>query len=202
MSKKVQTTNEFFNVGQPVVYAKTGDKNGCVGVITEASTKVLRIAWKLSAAGIPFPEDRSGRYMPSALAPKSLDVLEAVPQIGRGFAFIFPLEGILDVEAMVEEHRKSAELEKNAVQTGFFMIGGVHGDIRYDINARSCPSAPPCKKYLEYDDALADAKEMAGEYGNSYVVLGVAAVVRPKTAPEIKHVVEVTENQVLLEKKS
>lgn len=182
----------YLKVGQAVINGKMGDRNGAIGVISEVGPSSFRVTWKLSPEGVPYPEDKTSRFALTALAPKLLDVLDPVPETRRGFAFLFALEMNCDIEQMVEAHRVDAERQTKAVQIDFFMIAGVHNDIRYDIHARSCPEQPPLKKYLDEDEAISDAQEMAAKYGNSYVVLGVTTIVAPKTAEQVKQDVVVT----------
>ena len=122
MSKNKDRINvaDYMKVGQPVVMAKTGNRCGSVGVIVAASDSGFRVDWMLSSEGVPFDTSKQARYAAVAMAPKLLDVLDPVPQTGRGFAFIYPLEGIPDVKKMVEAHRKDAEMQSKAVQTNFF----------------------------------------------------------------------------------
>lgn len=198
-----KTKKNYATEGQVVVLGRAGDKHGAVGVIIAVDKSSIRVEFKISPQGIPYKQGKTTRYALTALAPKALDILDVVPELNRAYAFVFPLENAPDVTDLVEAHRQQAELEKNAIQTGFFMIAGVHGDIRYDLNARSCPSQPPVKKYLDQEEAISDAEEMCANYNNSYVVLAVAAVVRPKSAEEVKAevVTEVVNSQGLLEAK-
>lgn len=183
MNKK---TENFLKEGQPVVYCKKGDRTGALGVIKTVDVSAFRVEWLLSPEGVPYPEAKSARYAHTALAPKELDVLSAIPETGRGFAFIYPIELSCDITKMVEAHRITAEAEQKAVQVDFYMIGGVHSNIRYDINARNCPEAPPLKKYLDEEEAISDASEMAAKHNQTYVVMGVTAVVKPKSLEEVK----------------
>jgi len=199
MSKK----ETLLKKGQAVINGKQGDRNGAIGVIEEVGTSSFRVAWKLSPQGVPYPADKTSRFALTALAPKQLDILDPIPETRRGFAFLFPLEMQCDIDKMVEAHRQDAEREQLAVQNDFFMIAGVHDDMRYNIHDRSCPTQPPLKKYLDEDEAISDAQDMAAKYGNSYVVLGVTTIVAPKSAEQIKHDVVVTRKADLqLENKS
>lgn len=200
---KVAKAKDVLVVGQPIINAKDGSRNGSVGVIKAVDEKSFRVEWLLSPEGVPFDSGKSSRFSLLAMAPKYMDILDPVPCTRRGFAFIYPLTGMEDVEKMVEAHRIDAENQSMAIQTGFWMIGGVHKDTHYNINDRSCPTQPPVKKYLDKEEALSDAAEMAHEYNQAYVVLEVAAIVRPKSTPEIKHEVEILgrDGQPLLESK-
>jgi len=199
MPKKLNHLKE----GQVVVNAKAGDRHGAIGVIQEVGTSSFRVVWKLSPHGVPYPEDKTSRFLLTALAPKLLDMLDPVPETRRGFAFLYPLEMQCDIDKMVEAHRIDAERETLAVQNDFFMIAGVHQDLRYNINARSCPEQPPLKKYLDEDEAISDAQDMAAKYGNSYVVLGVTTIIAPKSMEQVKQDVVVTRKADLqLENKS
>lgn len=188
MTKKVN----YLKVGQAVINAKVGDANGAVGVIESVGDSSFRVAWKLSPQGIPYMENKTSRFALSALAPKQLEILDPVPETRRGFAFLYPLELHCDIEKMVEAHRLDAERQLTAVQTDFYLIAGVHEDVRFDLSARSCPTQPPVKKYVDEDEAINDAQEMAAKYGNAYVVLGVTAVIKPKAMEEVKQDVVVT----------
>lgn len=185
--------DEVLKEGQPVIMAKDGNRCGSVGVISEVLAGGFRVEWLLSPEGVPFSTSKSARYGTSALAPKVLDVLDDVPSVRRGFAFIYPLIGITDVKTMVEAHRADAEAQTKAVQTDFYMIGGVHGENTYYRNEQGTPKQPPLKKFLDRDEAIDVAAEMAAKYNQSFVVLGVTAVVAPKTVPEIKQDVVVTD---------
>lgn len=199
-----KTKKNYAQVGQVVVLARTGDKNGAMGVIMDVDASSIRVEFKISPQGIPYPEGRNTtRYALTALAPKALDIMDVVPELNRAYAFVFPLENAPDIVTLVEATRKQAEMETAAIQTGFYMIAGVHGDIRYDLSARSCPSQPPVKKYLDKDEAISDAEDMCAKYDNSYVVLAVAAVCRPKSVKEVKAdvITEVVNAQGLLEAK-
>jgi len=187
-----KSKQNYLKKGQAVINGKSGDRNGAIGVIEDVGTSSFRVAWKLSPQGIPYPEDKTSRFALTAMAPKLLDVLDPVPETRRGFAFLFPLEMECDVNTMVEAHRIDALQQKMAVQTDFYMIAGVHDDIRYNIHDRSCPTQPPLKKYVDEDEAISDAQDMAAKYGNSYVVLGVTTIVAPKSAEQVKHDVVVT----------
>lgn len=182
MKAKVNYAKE----GQVVVLGRAGDKHGAVGVIIEATASSIRVEFKISPQGIPYKDGKTTRYALTALAPKALDILDVVPELNRAYAFVFPLDNAPDIVKLVEAHKNQAEMEQEAIQTGFYMIAGVHGDIRYDLSARSCPTQPPVKKYLDMDEAISDAEDMAANYNNSYAVLAVAAVCRPKSAKEVK----------------
>lgn len=199
MSKKVNLLKK----GQVVINGKCGDRNGAIGVIADVGVSSFQVVWKMSPQGVPYPEDKKSRFALTALAPKQIDVLDPVPETRRGFAFLFPLEMNCDIEKMVEAHRIDAERQLHAVQTDFYMIAGVHEDIRYDLHARSCPEQPPIKKYMDEDEAIDDAREMAAKYGNSYVVLGVTTVIAPRSQEQIKQDVVITRKADLqLENKS
>ena len=159
--------------------------------------------FKISPQGIPYKDGKTTRYALTALAPKALDILDVVPELNRAYAFVFPLDNAPDIVKLVEAHKNQAEMEQEAIQTGFYMIAGVHGDIRYDLSARSCPTQPPVKKYLDMEEAISDAEDMAANYNNSYAVLAVAAVCRPKSAKEVKNevITEVRNSAGLLEVK-
>jgi len=188
MTKKAN----YLQVGQTVINAKEGDRNGAVGVISDIGPSSFRVIWKLSPQGVPYPDDKTSRFALTALAPSSLDMLDAVPQVRRGFAFLFPLELNCDIDKMVEAHRVDTERQEKAIQTDFYLIAGVHTGIRYDLSARSCPTQPPVKKYLDEEEAISDAQEMAAQYGNAYVVLGVTSIIKPKEMAEIKRDVVIT----------
>lgn len=199
-----KTKKNFAVEGQVVVLGRAGDKHGAVGVIIAVDKSSIRVEFKISPQGIPYKTGKTTRYALTALAPKALDILDVVPELNRAYAFVFPLENAPDVTDLVEAHRQQAEMEQNAIQTGFYMIAGVHSDIRYDLSARSCPSQPPVKKYLDREEAISDAEDMCAQYDNSYVVLAVAAVCRPKSAKEVKSevITEVVNSQGILEAKS
>lgn len=188
--------NELLKVGMPVVCARES-RHGAIGLVCDVRENGFRVEWVLSPDGVPYSEadTRTSRYALTALAPRALDVLDDVPVRKQGFAFLFPLEGIADVGAMIEAHRIDAMQSKLDVTENFHMIAGVHGDRRYKANLSGCPEAPPLKKYLGdegFNEAVEDAQDMAAKYGNRYVVLSVSAVIGAPETEEVRKAVPVS----------
>lgn len=176
----------------PVILARPGDTHGSTGIITKIidSTETVVIQWLLTPSGVPYERNRQSTYSFSAVSPKLLDVTDPIPRINRPYAFIFPLQGCGDIEKMVERHRINAKREREAIETNFFMIAAVHPEQSYDVTIRNDSRQPPLKKYVDFDEAVAIAEEMASKYEKSFVVLGVAAVVKPKSLVETATEVE------------